>query len=148
MKSAIFTPSVILSFANMQTRVIAGRGDTNTGGVDAPYTVMEMRIGTRGGAPAHRSLDEDKTFVVLEGLLEFAIGETVQNVSPGAVVTVARGDVHGFNNRADGDARMLLISAPAGHDAFFRAMAALPTPHDIEAVRRICEQNRQVIVGI
>lgn len=148
MKTAIFTPSIVLSFANMQTRVIAGTADTDTGGIDAPYTVMEMRIGTRGGAPAHRSLDEDKTFVVLEGSLEFQIGETVQNVSPGAVVTVARGDVHGFNNQADGDARMLLISAPAGHDAFFRAMAALPTPHDIEAVRRICEQNRQVIVGI
>ncbi|WP_144113867.1 cupin domain-containing protein [Paraburkholderia sp. BCC1886] len=148
MKSAIFTPSVVLSFANIQTRVIAGTGDTDTSGVDAPYTVMEMRIGTHGGAPAHRSLDEDKTFVMLEGSLEFQIGESVQNVSPGTVVTVARGDVHGFNNQAVGDARLLLISAPAGHDVFFRAMAALPTPHDIEAVQRICEQNRQVIVGI
>ncbi|WP_069269259.1 cupin domain-containing protein [Paraburkholderia nodosa] len=148
MKSAIFTPAVVLSFANMQTRVIAGRVDTDTGDIGAPYTVMEMRIGTCGGAPAHRSLDEEKTFVVLEGSLEFQIGETVQKISAGAVATVARGDVHAFANRADTDARMLLISAPAGHDAFFRAMAELPTPHDIEAVRRICEQNRQVIVGI
>jgi quercetin dioxygenase-like cupin family protein len=148
MRTAIFTPSFALSFANMQTRVIAGTADANPSGVAAPYTVMDMRIGTHGGAPAHRSLDEDKTFVVLEGSLEFQTGDTVRNVSPGDAVTVERGHVHGFTNRTNSDARMLLISAPAGHDAFFRAMAALPTPHDTDAVRRICEQHRQVIVGL
>jgi quercetin dioxygenase-like cupin family protein len=148
MKTAIFTPATVLSFANMETRVIAGKVDSGIGVADAPYTVMEMRIGTHGGAPAHRSLDEEKTFVMLEGTLEFQIGATVETVTAGTVVTVARGDVHGFSNPADAYARMLLISAPAGHDGFFRAMAALPTPHDIEAVRRICELHRQVIVGI
>ncbi|CAG9269219.1 cupin domain-containing protein [Paraburkholderia unamae] len=148
MKTAIFTPSATLCFANMQTRVIAGTPDAGSPSADAPYTVMEMRIGTHGGAPAHRSLDEDKTFVVLEGALEFRTGETVQTVSAGAVVTVARGDVHGFTNREAAHARMLLVAAPARHDAFFRAMAALPVPHDVEAVRRICEQYRQVIVGM
>ncbi|ASL48793.1 hypothetical protein bAD24_p00440 (plasmid) [Burkholderia sp. AD24] len=107
-----------------------------------------MRIGTSGGAPAHRSLDEEKTFVVQEGALEFQIGETVQRVSAGAVVTVAPGDVHGFINRETADARMLLVAAPARHDAFFRAMAALPVPHDVDEVRRICEKYRQVIVGM
>ncbi|CAM2157562.1 cupin domain-containing protein [Paraburkholderia tropica] len=148
MKTAIFTPSASLSFSNMKTRVIAGTADANPSRTDAPYTVMEMRIGTGGGAPAHRSLDEDKTFIVLEGALEFQTGETVQRVSAGAVVTVAPGDVHGFNNCEDADARMLLVAAPARHDAFFRAMAALPVPHDVEAVRRICERYRQVIVGM
>ncbi|PYE21530.1 quercetin dioxygenase-like cupin family protein [Paraburkholderia silvatlantica] len=148
MKTAIFTPSDVLSFSNMRTRVIAGTVGTAPALTDAPYTVMEMRIGTGSGAPAHRSLDEDKTFVVHEGALEFKIGETVQRVSAGAVVTVARGDVHGFVNRETANACMLLVAAPARHDAFFRAMAALPVPHDIEAVRRICERYRQVIVGM
>ncbi|WP_167336038.1 cupin domain-containing protein [Paraburkholderia bannensis] len=133
----------MLSFANMQTRVIMGTTDA-----DAPYTVMEMRVGAGGGAPAHRSLDEDKTFVLLDGALDFRTGDVVQRVSAGEVVTVARGDVHGFTNVEDVEARMLLVAAPARHDAFFRAMAALPLPHDIEAVRRICERYRQVIVGM
>ncbi|WP_321877673.1 cupin domain-containing protein [Paraburkholderia bannensis] len=143
MKANTFTPSDVLSFANMQTRVIVGTSD-----VDAPYTVMEMRVGTGGGAPAHRSLDEDKTFVVLDGALDFLTGDTVQRVSAGTVVTVARGDIHGFTNIDDVEARMLLVAAPARHDAFFRAMAALPQPHDVEAVRQICERYRQVIVGM
>ncbi|WP_321956692.1 cupin domain-containing protein [Paraburkholderia bannensis] len=143
MKTNTFTPSDVLSFANMQTRVIMGTADD-----DAPYTVMELRIGTGGGAPAHRSLDEDKTFVVLDGALDFLTGDTVQRVSAGTVVTVARGDIHGFTNIDDVEARMLLVAAPARHDAFFRAMAALPQPHDVEEVRCICEQYRQVIVGM
>lgn len=130
-----------LEFAGMRTRVIAGI-DTQS-----PCTIMEMSITQGGGAPAHRSLDEDKTFVLLEGRLTFHLGDTAIDMQSGDAIAVARGDLHGFT-AGEANARMMLVSVPARHDAFFRAMAALPVPHDPRAVREICARYRQVIVGL
>jgi hypothetical protein len=60
---------------------------------------------------------------------------------------VKRGDLHGFVNEQAADARMLLVSSPARHDEFFRALAALAVPHDREAVLKVCTLYRQEIVG-
>lgn len=142
METGMINTQESLQFAGMDTRVIAGLSTA------APYTAMVMRVEQGGGAPAHRSLDEDKTFVVLEGRLEYRFGDTVRDVSAGESVAVARGDVHGFTNRAATPARVLLVASPARHDGFFRAMAALPVPHALDAVRRVCAQYRQEIVGL
>ncbi|QGZ66456.1 cupin domain-containing protein [Paraburkholderia acidisoli] len=130
-----------LEFAGMRTRVIAGVATQSL------CTIMEMSIANGGGAPAHRSLDEDKTFVLLEGQLTFHLADAALEMRPGDAIAVARGDLHGFV-AGEVEARLLLVSAPAGHDAFFRAMAALPVPHDAGAVRELCARHRQVIAGL
>ncbi|CAG9216517.1 Quercetin dioxygenase-like cupin family protein [Paraburkholderia tropica] len=142
METGMIDTQESLQFAGMATRVIAGLSTA------APYTVMEMRVEPGGGAPLHRSLDEDKTFVVLEGALDFRFGENVREAGAGETIAVAPGDVHGFTNRSATSARVLLVASPARHDAFFRAMAALPVPHEPDAVRRVCAQFRQQIVGL
>lgn len=129
-----------VSFANMTTRLIAGGA--------GPVTILEMRIGQGGGAPAHRSLDEAKTFIVLTGRLQFLLGEVTTPVVSGDVIEVAEGVVHGFSNPDEMPAQMMLVATPARHDGFFRAMAALPVPHDVDAVRRVCETYRQEIMGL
>ncbi|HEV3430179.1 MAG TPA: cupin domain-containing protein [Paraburkholderia sp.] len=142
MQTGIIDSQDVLCFAGMESRVIAGMSS------EAPYTIMDMRVAPGGGAPAHRSIDEDKTFVMLEGALEFRLGEGVRAIAAGEALAVARGDLHGFTNRTTMPARMLLVASPARHDGFFRAMAALPVPHDIEAVRRICAAFGQQIEGL
>ncbi len=133
-----------VSFANMDVRLIAGVYDRD----ERDLTIMDMTVNPEGGAPMHRSLDEEKTFVLTHGRLRFTVGETTREVVAGEIVNVAKGDVHGFVNEQGVIARMLLVSTPARHDAFFRAMAALPVPHDPQAVREVCETFRQVIVGL
>ncbi|ODP35649.1 cupin domain-containing protein [Pandoraea sp. ISTKB] len=143
-----FNPHVdTVSFANMDVRLIAGvhdRGEHH----ERDLTIMDMTVNSQGGAPMHRSLDEEKTFVLTHGRLRFTVGDTTREVVAGEVVNVAKGDVHGFVNEQPMIARMLLVSTPACHDAFFRAMAALPVPHDPQAVREVCQTFRQEIVGL
>lgn len=141
MKTGIIESTETLAFAGMRTRVIAGVK------TQAPCTIMEMSIGTGGGAPAHRSLDEDKTFLLLEGELTFQLADESIDMQKGRAIAVARGDVHGFTAR-EGGARLLLVSTPTRHDAFFAAMSALPVPHEPGAVRAICDEYRQVILGL
>ncbi|NIE65347.1 cupin domain-containing protein [Burkholderia sp. Ax-1719] len=142
MQTGIIDAQDVLRFAGMESRVIAGLDGA------APYTIMDMCIAPGGGAPAHRSIGEDKTFVILEGALEFRFGACVRTVVAGDALAVARGDLHGFVNRLATPARMLLVASPARHDGFFRAMAALPVPHDIDAVRRISSEFAQQIEGL
>ncbi|VVE61065.1 cupin [Pandoraea anapnoica] len=140
-----FNPSAdVVSFANMDVRLIAGVRDHD----ERDLTLMDMTVNPQGGAPMHRSLDEEKTFVMTHGRLRFTVGDTTRDVVAGDTVNVAKGDVHGFVNEQVMLARMLLVSTPARHDAFFRAMAALPVPHDPQAVREVCETFRQEIVGL
>ncbi|ALS60346.1 cupin domain-containing protein [Pandoraea norimbergensis] len=136
-----------VSFANMEVRLIEGVSTPRHGSA-RDLTIMDMTVNPHGGAPMHRSLDEEKTFVLSQGRLRFTVGETTQDVAAGDTVNVAKGEVHGFTNDTDTPARMLLVSTPARHDAFFRAMAALPVPHEPEAVRKVCETYRQVILGL
>jgi quercetin dioxygenase-like cupin family protein len=134
----------VVSFANMDVRLVAGVQDDH----ERDLTILDMTVNPKGGAPLHRSLDEEKTFVLTQGALQFTVGDTTREVVVGDTVNVAKGDLHGFMNATDAPARMLLVSTPARHDAFFRAMAALPVPHDPQAVRDICRTYRQEIVGL
>jgi len=61
---------------------------------------------------------------------------------------IERGVLHGFRNDSGRSARMLLVATPARHDEFFRAMAALPVPHDRAAVQAVCERFGQVLPGL
>jgi quercetin dioxygenase-like cupin family protein len=141
MNSRFCQPAETVSFANMTVRLISG-------GNESPVTVADMTIHQSGGAPLHRSLDEEKIFMLIEGELDFTLADTTHTLKAGSTVTVARADVHGFTNRRSEAARLLLVSAPSRHDAFFRAMAALPTPHAREAVLAVCAEYRQKIVGL
>jgi quercetin dioxygenase-like cupin family protein len=116
------------------------------GARSAPYTCIEMHIQPAGGAPLHRSLDEDKTFILLSGELTFRFADGEHTFSPGQQIVVKRGDAHGFANLQQHVAHMLLISSPAKHDDFFRAMAALSLPHDSADVHRVCQEFGQELL--
>ncbi|MBK5923706.1 hypothetical protein CCR90_07885 [Rhodovulum sulfidophilum] len=116
------------------------------GGDDAPFTVMELTVGSGMGAPAHISFHEDKIFHVSQGRFLFLIGETRIEAGPGAHVFVGKGQVHSFAAQ-DCAARMTLVSSPAHHDRFFLGLSALPVPHDPAQVEAVCRACDQRIVG-
>lgn len=63
-------------------------------------------------------------------------------------MTVARGTPHGFQNSGADTAQLILVSTPAGHDAFFKDMAALPVPHQLPDVAEVCRKHKQEIVAL
>lgn len=102
-----------------------GPGDTyrflvtgeETGGA---YFAMEAYVPPGGGPPPHIHANEDETFYVIEGEIEFLLGEELVTGGPGTYVSVPRGTVHRFRNASAATARVILTFTPAGMEHFFR----------------------------
>jgi quercetin dioxygenase-like cupin family protein len=79
--------------------------------------------------------------------LRFTVQDSSFDVHAGESVSVRGGDVHGFVNQQQTDAIQVLVSVPARHHDFFRAMAALPTNYDPAELDAVCRAFNQKIVG-
>ena len=65
------------------------------------------------GVDPHSHDDHVDSFYVLEGEVEFQVGERTIRGGRGTYVAVTRGVVHGFRNAGQGPIRVLNIHAPA-----------------------------------
>lgn len=139
MKSGRIEDSDVVSFAGLTTEIIAGD--------DGKVTVVRMTVTPKFGAPPHISYDEDKIFLVSAGTLRFTVQDSTFDVHAGECVAVKGGDVHGFVNLQQSDAIQMLVSTPARHHDFFRAMAALPANYDPAELEAVCRTFNQKIVG-
>ncbi|MEV1068988.1 cupin domain-containing protein [Streptomyces sp. NPDC050263] len=72
-----------------------------------------------GGPVAHAHGNEDEAFYVLDGELEFLLGERIFTVNSGDFVFVPRDTRHRFKNVGDTDATFLFMYTPGGHERFF-----------------------------
>jgi quercetin dioxygenase-like cupin family protein len=97
------------------------------------YFAMEAYVPPGGGPPPHIHTREDETFYVLEGQLEFLLGEETIVAGVGDFVSVPRGTVHCFHNPGTETARLLLTFTPAGIEGFFKETLD-PAPTDSEDV--------------
>jgi mannose-6-phosphate isomerase-like protein (cupin superfamily) len=96
---------------------------------------MEALVPPGGGPPPHIHRREDETFYVLEGEIEFVLGEETIVAGAGDFVSVPRGSVHCFRNSGAETARLVLTFTPAGIEKWFeeifeRAPNAV-TPDDV-----------------
>ena len=87
-----------------------------TGGA---YFAMEAVVTPGGGPPPHTHAREDETFYVLEGAVDFRLGDERVTAGPGDFVNVPRGRVHNFHNAGTDLARLILTFTPAGIEHFF-----------------------------
>jgi quercetin dioxygenase-like cupin family protein len=122
-----------------------GPGDTyrflvtgeETGGA---YFAMEAFVPPGGGPPPHIHTNEDETFYVVEGQVEFLLGDETLQAGVGDFVNVPRGRVHRFVNTGSEAMRMILTFTPAGIEKFFeetleRALdPTLPPPDNVDEV--------------
>ena len=84
-------------------RVLRGRGDKS-----AP-----------GGPPPHIHRQEDEVLYVLEGQVEFLLGEDTITASAGSCVHAPRGALHTFKNVGTSPSRILASLSPGGFEKFF-----------------------------
>jgi quercetin dioxygenase-like cupin family protein len=104
----------------------------------ASCTEWDAAPGFDTGLHVHERLEE--TWYVLEGELEFRLGEETFTATPGATVFVPPRVAHAFANRTDGTARFLLILSPPGHDRYFDELAeilAVEGPPDSDAIAEL-----------
>jgi quercetin dioxygenase-like cupin family protein len=125
----------------------AGRGATFLGPGDlyrflvtgaesgGAYFAMEAFVPPGGGPPPHIHRYEDETFYIVEGRMDFLLGEETITGGAGDFVNVPRGTVHRFHNAGATATRMILTFTPAGIEHFFeetleRALSPTQTPPD------------------
>jgi quercetin dioxygenase-like cupin family protein len=83
------------------------------------YFAMQALVPPGGGPPPHIHTREDETFYLLEGSVEFLLGERRVVAGPGDFVNVPRGTVHRFQNTGTATARIILTFTPAGIEHWF-----------------------------
>jgi mannose-6-phosphate isomerase-like protein (cupin superfamily) len=80
---------------------------------------------SQGGPRPHRHHTNEELFYVLEGELEFLIGERAVLIGTGSVAFVPPETVHAFRNSGSQQARFLLIASPSGLYRYFEEIAVL-----------------------
>ena len=87
------------------------------------------------GLHVHERLEE--TWYVLDGELEFRVGEETFKAASGACVFVPPHVPHAFANRNTAPAKFLLMMSPPTHDRYFEELAEIlrqSGPPDSEAI--------------
>ncbi|MCZ7589917.1 MAG: cupin domain-containing protein [Gaiella sp.] len=93
------------------------------------YFAMEALVPPGGGPPPHVHTRQDETFYLVEGEVEFLLGDTLVVAGPGDFVNVPRGTVHRFRNAGEETARLMLTFTPAGLEKWFEETLE-PAPND------------------
>ena len=88
----------------------------DTGGV---YSVAEEISPPQGGPPPHIHSQEDETFYVLEGEVEFLLGEDTIVAGAGSCAYAPRGTLHTFKKVGTSPSRVLFVLNPGGFEKFF-----------------------------
>jgi len=100
-----------------------------TGGV---YTLHEIRVSPNNGPPPHIHSREDESFFVLEGEVDFQVGDEKITARPGTFIQGPRGIAHSFKNNTERPARLLVFVTPAGFENFVlefaRPVASFDSP--------------------
>jgi quercetin dioxygenase-like cupin family protein len=118
--------------------------------------VLEHLVPRGGGSPLHVHHDEDEWFYVMDGEVTFWVDGEVTVAGAGSFVYGPRGIPHTFMVSSD-TARFLLVTEPAGFEAFVRACAEPATdlvipppatePPDVDGLVRAAAAHGIEILG-
>jgi mannose-6-phosphate isomerase-like protein (cupin superfamily) len=115
-------------------RILVGSADT--GGA---FAMIEEVSPPGGGPPPHIHQNEDEGFYVIEGDVEFLLGDRWVRAGAGASLFGPRGVPHTFRNVGSKPSRVLATIAPGGFERFFEdvdrmAQSGPPTPEALIAL--------------
>jgi quercetin dioxygenase-like cupin family protein len=132
-----------ITVGQLGVRFLVEPGDSN-----GSAAVFECYVPASARMPAPHSHDAfEETIYGLEGVSTWTLdGETIE-IGPGDAVCVARGVVHGFENRGSIDAEFLAIATPGvfGPDYFQEIADVLAAtaggPPDLAAVAEVMRRH-------
>ncbi len=115
-----------------------------TATTDGRLSLMERTLPPGGRMPPpHRHTGNVEAYVVLDGAVEFHVGDEVTEGGPGTFVLVPAGDAHTFGNTSAAPARLLVLHAPA-LDKYFEDLEQLwssPSPPDRDAELALMQRH-------
>jgi quercetin dioxygenase-like cupin family protein len=98
------------------------------GGVKADrpeLSLLEVTFDPGSGVDPHFHKGHSDSFYILEGELEFHVGDEVFTATPASYVLAPPGVVHWFRNVSDAPTRMLNLHTPGGFAQYRRELKAL-----------------------
>ncbi|MFE2541864.1 cupin domain-containing protein [Actinacidiphila glaucinigra] len=110
-----------------------GVGDTYTIKATAAQTnggfgLIEATVPAGSGSGAHAHGDEEESFYILDGKLEFLDGDRTFTATAGDFVYIPRGIRHRFTNKSYHAAKMLFMFTPGGAETFIQDFGAPARP--------------------
>ena len=118
------------------------RGDA-TGG---RLAVVELHEAPGQEPPRHLHANEDEIIYVLEGDLTVWVGEDARRATAGSCLVLPRGTEHGYAVESTA-ARLLVVLAPAGLEAFFGEVDAAAGGAGLERLIAVAARYGVAITG-
>lgn len=105
----------LINAAGDRYRFLATREST-----DGTYGLWEATVPPGGGPPPHLHTREEEGFYLIDGQVTVYVdGQTIL-ATPGSFINMPKGSVHWFRNESNRPAKMLVLVAPGGMEAFFQ----------------------------
>jgi len=108
------------------------------------YALFEVIVAPQGGTPPHRHSQENESFYVQAGELEFQLDDRILLASAGTFLHSPKGQVHRFTNTTTTPVKILVWVTPAGFEKFIAEVGkavngsitpgAALTPEDLEKI--------------
>jgi quercetin dioxygenase-like cupin family protein len=106
--------------------IALGPGEGTPVKADRPeLSLLEVTFEPEAGVQPHFHRKHSDSFYVLEGELEFHVGDEVFTAAPGSYVLAPPNVVHWFRNVSDKPVRMLNLHTPGGFVTYRRELAEL-----------------------
>ena len=110
----------------MDDPITLGAGEGIPVKADRPeLSLLEVTFDPGSGVDPHFHKGHSDSFFVLEGELEFHVGDEVFLATPGSYVLAPPNVVHHFRNVSDTPARVLNLHTPGGFAQYRRELAEL-----------------------
>ena len=103
------------------TLIVKASG-ADTGGA---YSLIQAGLEPGGVGPLpHKHVDREESFFVLQGQIDFRVGDDIVPAIPGSFLLVPRGVVHTFSNSGTTRAGLVLIHSPS-FEGYFEELRRL-----------------------
>ncbi len=109
--------------------------------------------------PRHIHHNEDETFYMIEGEIEFLVGDEMVTIRPGDILVAPKGIAHTFLVTSPGGARMLTVTTEGEFESMARSAGRpaeydglpprqeKPTPEQRAQLEAACRANAIEVVG-
>ena len=125
----------------MDEPITLGPGEGEGVKADRPeLSLLEVTFDPGSGVDPHLHKRHSDSFFVLEGEVEFHVGDEVLHATPGAYVLAPPNVVHWFRNVSDASVRMLNLHTPGGFVQYRRELREL-RDQGIEPGREFFERH-------
>ena len=106
------------------------------------YSMFEYAVpGGVDGPPLHTHTREDESFVCIAGKLDVTLGSDEYTLGFGEYLWLPRGVPHAFRNPYAEESRVMSVVSPAGLEAYYEALGALPPgPKDLTKLKAIMDE--------